>query len=88
MSGTHRRGCGVTWIGVKVLSARTSAIIAQVGSGATYVVTRGGRPTAALIPIEDAEDHVLANADEYVRIRRRSRVAHAEGRTTSLKNLA
>lgn len=40
-----------------------------------------------LLPIEDAEDLVLANADEYLRMRREARTAYAKGRTTSLKGL-
>jgi hypothetical protein len=51
------------------------------------VVTKLGRPAAVLLPIEEAEDLVLANADEYVRMRRQARAAYAKGRTTSLDDL-
>jgi len=88
MGDTLRDACGVITIDVEELGARTTAIIAQVGSGATYVVMMDGRPAAALIPIEDAKDHVLADDDRYTGIRRRSRGAYADGRTTNLKNLS
>lgn len=74
-------------IGVKELKATASAVIEEVEAGASYVVTKRGRPAAVLLPIEDAEDLVLANADEYVRMRRLARAAYVKGRTTSLKDL-
>ncbi len=74
-------------IGVKELKATASSVIEQVEAGAAYVVTKRGRPAAVLLPVEDAEDLVLANADEYVRMRRQARAAYAKGRTTSLKEL-
>ncbi|MGH2384469.1 MAG: type II toxin-antitoxin system Phd/YefM family antitoxin [Candidatus Limnocylindria bacterium] len=74
-------------IGVKELKATASAVIEQVEAGASFVVTKRGRPAAVLLPIEEAEDLVLANADEYLRMRREARVAYARGRTTSLTEL-
>lgn len=78
----------VAEIGVKALKATVSAVIDEVESGSAYVVTKRGRPAAVLLPIEEAEDLVLANADEYVRMRREARAAYARGRTTSLTELA
>ena len=74
-------------IGVKELKASASAIIENVEGGAAYVVTKRGRPAAVLLPVEEAEDLVLASADEYVRMRRAARAAHAKGRSTSLDDL-
>ena len=74
-------------IGVKELKASASAVIDAVESGAAYVVTKRGRPAAVLLPVDEAEDLVLANADEYVRMRRTARRAYAKGRTTSLKDV-
>jgi prevent-host-death family protein len=74
-------------IGLKEFKATASAVIEQVEGGAAYVVTRRGRPAAVLLPIEEAEDLVLANADEYVRMRREARAAYARGRTTTLTDL-
>jgi prevent-host-death family protein len=74
-------------IGVKELKATASAVIEDVEGGAAYVVTKRGRPAAVLIPVDEAEDLVLANADEYLRMRRAARAAYAKGRTTSLKEL-
>ncbi len=74
-------------IGVKEFKATASAVIEQVEAGAAYVVTKRGRPAAVLLPVDEAEDLVLANADEYVRMRREGRAAYAKGRTTYLKEL-
>ena len=74
-------------IGVKELKATASAVIERVEGGASYIVTKRGRPAAVLLPVEEAEDLVLANANEYVRMRREARSAYAKGRTKSLSEL-
>lgn len=74
-------------IGVKELKATASAVIDRVEAGAAYVVTKRGRPAAVLMPVEEAEDLVLASADEYVRMRREARAAYAQGQTVSLSDL-
>jgi prevent-host-death family protein len=75
-------------IGIKELKTTASAVIERVEAGAAYVITKRGRPAAVLLPIDEAEDLVLANADEFVRMRREARAAYAKGRTTNLKELA
>lgn len=75
-------------IGIKELKSTASRVIEDVEAGASYVVTKRGRPAAVIVPVEDAEDLVLANADEYIRIRRRARDAYRRGRTTNLRDLA
>ena len=74
-------------IGIKELKTTASAVIEKVEAGAAYVVTKRGRPAAVLLPVEEAEDLVLANADEYLRMRRQARAAYAKGRTISLHDL-
>lgn len=74
-------------IGIKELKATASAIIDEVEGGSAYVVTRRGRPAAVLLPIDEAEDLVLANADEYVRQRRLARADYAKGRAVRLVDL-
>ena len=74
-------------IGVKELKATVSSVIEQVEGGAAYIITKRGRPAAVLLPVEDAEDLVLANADEYVRMRRKAREDHRMGRTVSMGDL-
>ncbi len=74
-------------IGVKELKATASAVIDKVEGGTAYVITKRGRPAAVLLPLEDAEDAVLANADEYVRIRREAREDYRKGLTASLSEL-
>ncbi len=83
--GDHVERSPVAEIGVKELKTTASAVIERVEAGAAYVVTKRGRPVAVLRPVDEAEDIVLANADEYERIRRQGRAAYARGRTTSLK---
>jgi prevent-host-death family protein len=78
----------VAEIGVKELKATASAVIEEVEAGAAYVVTKRGRPAAVLLPVEEAEDLVLANADAYLRMRREARAAYAKGRTKSLEEMA
>lgn len=74
-------------IGIKELKTNASKIIEKVEGGASYVVTKRGRPAAVLLPIEEAEDVVLANADEFVQMRRRARADYRARRTTNLQNL-
>jgi len=77
----------VAEIGIKELKATASAVIEDVESGAAYIVTKRGRPAAVLLPIEEAEDLVLANADEYLRTRREARADYAGGRAEALETL-
>ncbi len=74
-------------IGIKELKTTASSVIDRVEAGAAYVITKRGRPAAVLLPVDEAEDLVLANADEYLRLRREARAAYAKGRTTSLRDL-
>jgi prevent-host-death family protein len=74
-------------IGIKELKAAASQVIDEVEGGAAYVVTKRGKPAAVLLPIDEAEDIVLANAGEFVRIRRQGRNAYKAGRTTRLRDL-
>ncbi len=74
-------------IGIKELKATASQIIDAVEEGVAYVVTKRGRPAAVLLPVDQAEDIVLANADEFVRMRRRARAAYRAGKTTNLREL-
>jgi prevent-host-death family protein len=74
-------------IGIKELKATASAVIDRVEDGAAYVITKRGRPAAVIVPVEEAEDLVLANADEYLNMRRAARRAYARGRTIGLRDL-
>ncbi len=78
----------VAQVGIKELKATASAIIDRVEAGDAFIITKRGRPAAVLLPVDEAEDVVLANADEYVRMRRRARSAYAKGRTRRLEDLA
>lgn len=74
-------------IGIKELKATASRVVDEVEAGASYVVTKRGRPAAVLVPVEEAEDLVLANAQEFIRMRRQGREAFRTGKTTNLKDL-
>jgi prevent-host-death family protein len=74
-------------IGIKELKSGASRVIDEVSAGASYVVTKRGKPAAVIVPIEDAEDLVLANAEEYVTMRRRAHEAYRKGRTRTLAEL-
>ena len=69
-------------IGVRDLSRRTSALIDDVASGQTLLVTRNGQPVAMLIPVDDSffEDFVLATADRYVQAQHEALEDLAAGR--------
>jgi hypothetical protein len=47
-------------------------------------VTKRGRPAAVIMSIEDAEDFVLAHAEEFVEMRLSGRSAHRAGRSIGL----
>jgi prevent-host-death family protein len=74
-------------IGIKELKSGASRVIEEVSSGKSYVVTKRGRAAAVIMPIEEAEDLVLANAEEYVNMRRRAREAYRKGRSHPLRGL-
>lgn len=74
-------------IGIKDLKSGASRVIDEVAGGKSYVVTKRGRPAAVIVSIEDAEDLVLAHAEEYVAMRRRARLAYRQGRTVDLADL-
>lgn len=62
---------------IRDLANNASAVVDQVAtSGRPAVVTKHGKPVAALVPIdqEALEDWVLANAPEYV-----ANMAQADG---------
>lgn len=74
----------VAEIGLKELKASASRVIDEVEAGASYVVTKRGRPAAVIVPIEDAEDLVLANAEQFIKMRRRGRRAYGERKGSRL----
>ena len=74
-------------IGVKELRTTASEVIERVEGGATYVVIRRGLPVAVLLPIAEAEDLVLTNTDQFVRIRREARTTYRKGKTINLRDL-
>jgi prevent-host-death family protein len=74
-------------IGIKDLKSGASRVIDEVSGGRSYVVTKRGRAAAVLMPVEEAEDLVLANAEEFVTMRRQAREAYRRGRSRPLKDL-
>ena len=74
-------------IGVKELKNTASRVIEEVEAGERVVVTKRGRPTALILSMEDAEDFVLAYAEEYVEMRQQGRREYAEGKSVSLDDV-
>lgn len=84
---TFSQEARVAEIGIKELKSGASRVVDEVAAGRSYVITKRGRATAAIVPIEDAEDLVLANAEELVAMRRQAREAYRRGRTKPLEDL-
>jgi prevent-host-death family protein len=74
-------------IGIKELKNTASKVIEDVEAGERVVVTKRGRPAAVIMSMEDAEDFVLAHAEEFVRMRLAGRRAHEKGKSTALEDL-
>jgi prevent-host-death family protein len=74
-------------IGIKELKNNASRVVGEVEAGERVVVTKRGRPAAVIMSMEDAEDFVLANAEEYVRMRSRSHAEHEAGETVALDDV-
>ncbi len=74
-------------IGIKELKSGASRVVDEVAAGRSYVITKRGQPTAVLMPVEEAEDLVLANAEEFIRMRRRAREAYRRGHSKPLRDL-
>ena len=75
-------------IGIKDLKSGASRVIDEVSGGKSYIVTKRGRPAAVIMPVEEAEDLVLANAEEFVAMRRRAREAYRRGRSQTLGEIS
>ena len=74
-------------IGIKELKNTASKVIEDVEAGERVVVTKRGRPAAVIMSIEDAEDFLLAHAEEFVRMRLAGRREHERGESTPLEDL-
>lgn len=64
--------------------------LARIDEGEPCLVTRHGKPIAALVPVDQSqvESFILASAPEFVEARRDAEHARAEGRTISLEEAA
>ena len=74
-------------IGIKELKNTASRVIDEVEGGERVIVTKRGRPAAVILSLEDAEDFVLAHADEFVRMRAAARRDLDNGRSVALSDL-
>lgn len=81
------RGERMAEVGISQLKAEASRVIDEVAAGSSYVVTKRGKAAAVIVPLEDAEDLVLANAQEFIRMRRRSRAEYRKGQAARLKDI-
>jgi prevent-host-death family protein len=74
-------------IGMRELKNRTAEILRGVEEhGSPVVVTRHGRPSALILPIDspEAEDYVLAHAPTIVAALKKAQSDLRTGKTTSL----
>jgi prevent-host-death family protein len=86
MYNVSRRSDPMGTIGIRDLSRNASQVIDQVSStGSPMIVTKHGRPVAAVIAVDpDAlEDFVLATAPEYASAMRAADADMAAGRARS-----
>lgn len=77
-------------VNVRELSRKTSQVVSAVSrTKRATLVTRAGRPIAAVVPVdEDAiEDWILANAPEFVASMREADHDLRAGRTITLEEL-
>jgi prevent-host-death family protein len=74
-------------IGIKELKNTASKVIEDVEAGERVVVTKRGRPAAVIMSIEEAEDFVLAHAEEFVRMRLKGRREYQAGKSAALDDL-
>ncbi len=78
----------MTKIEVESLEEAASRAVEAAEAGERVIVTRDGRPAAVIMSMEDAEDVVLAEGEEFVQMRSEGRDAYARGQTTSLDDTA
>jgi len=74
-------------VGVKQLKNATSRVIEQVEGGERVIVTKRGRPAAVIMSIADAEDYVLAHAEEFLKMRLEGRRDYERGRSISIDEI-
>jgi prevent-host-death family protein len=74
-------------IGVKELKNTTSRVLDEVEAGERVIVTKRGRPSAVIMSMRDAEDFVLAHAEEFTEMRLKGRREHTAGKTVSLDDI-
>ena len=86
-AGSYLRGYPLREIGVKELKNTASRVLEEVEEGERVVVTKRGRPTAVIMSMEDAEDFVLAHAEEFAEMRLQGRREHAAGETIGLDDV-
>jgi prevent-host-death family protein len=78
----------VAEIGIEDLESNASRVVDEVAAGRSYVITRDGRPAAVIVPLEEAEDLVLANAEGFLTLRQGARDAYWRGRSKPLDEIA
>ena len=77
-------------VSIRDLANKASAVVDEVAkSGKPAVVTKRGKPVAAVVPIDPnaLDDWVLANAPPYVKAMRDADRDLVAGRTASLDDL-
>jgi prevent-host-death family protein len=82
-----KEGQSMTTVGIRDLARNASKIVGEVErTGKATVVTRRGRPTVAVVRIDqgELEDLILATAPEFVEAMREGEKEYREGETVPL----
>ena len=77
----------MTTVSIRDLQRNPSEVVGAVErSGRPAIVTRNGKPVAAIMAVDEEalEDFVLANAPEFVKAMREADAELASGETTTL----
>ncbi len=77
----------MTTVSIRDLQRNPSDVVGAVErSGRPAIVTRNGKPVAAIMAVDEEalEDFVLANAPEFVKAMRKADAELAAGETTAL----
>ena len=86
-SGCSTIVCMSSFVTIRDLQRNPSEVVNEVEhSGRPAIVTRNGKPVAAIMAIDEEalEDFVLANAPEFVKAMQAADAELASGKTTSL----
>jgi len=79
---------GMAAVGIRDLKTHASDIVERAEAGESFLITRRGKPVAVVLPFTvEAEDLILANASQFIRLRKQGRAELRKGRTVGWQSL-